>query len=97
MKDPNEVPIDPAIGLENGRSIRTLADAIAFVREHEARPGIDDRDEVLHQLERAETDEERAKAVERFRAWLADWGVTIPVSGIPNLTGYLRRRGDPPK
>ena len=83
MKKASQFLLDPAIRLNNGRTIRTLAEAIALVREHEARPGVDDRDEVLHQLERAKTEEERAKAVRRFRAWLADWGVTVPVATSP--------------
>jgi hypothetical protein len=44
--------------LRDGRVIRDLEDAISFAREHEARPGVDQRDEVLHRIERAESDEE---------------------------------------
>jgi hypothetical protein len=43
--------------MRDGRMIRSLADAIALVREHESRPGVDVRDEVLHLLERARTDQ----------------------------------------
>ncbi len=55
--------------MRDGRTIRTLADAIALLREHEARPGVDLRVEVLHCLERAETTEECQRAVNAFVAW----------------------------
>jgi hypothetical protein len=64
-----EFRIEPALSMRDGRTIRSLADAIAFVRDHEARPGVDDRDEVLHGLERAQTDEQRRPAVQAFLAW----------------------------
>ncbi len=80
MKPANEFELNPPIRLQDGRMIRTAADAIVLVREHEMRPGVDDRDEVLHALERAGSDEERAKSVGRFRAWLQTWGVAIPVA-----------------
>lgn len=69
MKPASEFHIDPAVRLEDGRVVRTLADAIALLREHETRPGVDDRDEILHQIERATSDQERARAVARFRDW----------------------------
>jgi hypothetical protein len=78
--------LEPAIKLRNGRIIRNAAEAVDLVREHEARPGVDDRDEVLHQLERARTDSEKAAAVNRFRRWLMDWGVTLPVASDPRST-----------
>jgi hypothetical protein len=86
MDGGGEIPLDPVVRLSNGRTIRTVAQAIAFLREHETRPGVDDRDEVLHQLERAKSDADRAKAIARFRAWLSDWGVTIPVATDPQST-----------
>jgi hypothetical protein len=55
--------------VRDGHVIRSFADAIMYVREHEARPGIDVRDEVLHKLERAHTDAERQNAAEAFLAW----------------------------
>jgi hypothetical protein len=55
--------------LRDGRIIRSLGDAMALLREHESRPGIDNRDEVLHGLERAQTDEQRQKAAAGFFAW----------------------------
>jgi hypothetical protein len=69
MTDPTMLPLKPSIPLRDGRIIRSIGDAIALVREHEARPGIDDRDEVLHHLERAHTDSERRLAAAEFVAW----------------------------
>jgi hypothetical protein len=80
MTPASEFKLDPPIRLRDGRTIRTAADAIILVREHEMRPGVDDRDEVLHALERATSDEHLAKAVARFRAWLITWGSTVPVA-----------------
>jgi hypothetical protein len=64
--------------MRDGRIVRSLADAIAFVRDHEARPGVDDRDEVLHGLERARTDEERRVAVEAFLVWARELDLVMP-------------------
>jgi hypothetical protein len=86
MKSPEDCKLDPAIRLQEGRMIRTVADAIALLREHETRPGVDDRDEVLHKLERAENDEEQAEAVKRFRSWLLTWGLVLPVTMKPGST-----------
>ena len=69
MTNPAKYLIQPELYLRDGRIIRTLADAIALLREHEARPGVDLRDEVLHRLERAQTDEERQAAADAFVAW----------------------------
>jgi hypothetical protein len=69
--------LNPALRV-GGRIIRTAADAIALLREHETRPGVDDRDEVLHQIERSRDDNEMAAALRRFRAWASDWATTIP-------------------
>jgi hypothetical protein len=63
------MPIEPELHLRDGRIIRTLSDAIALMREHEARPGVDLRDEVLHRLERAGSEGERREAVDAFIAW----------------------------
>jgi hypothetical protein len=38
------LPIEPTLHLRDGRVIRSLADAISLLREHESRPGVDDRD-----------------------------------------------------
>jgi hypothetical protein len=55
--------------MRDGRIIRSFADGIALLREHEARPGVDVRDEVLHWLERARTEKERQAAADAFIAW----------------------------
>ena len=69
MADPAEFAIEPTLYLPDGRIIETIADAIAYLREQEARPGVDTRDEVLHRLERAGNDEERQRAAEAFVQW----------------------------
>ena len=69
MRTPAKSPIEPELYLRDGRIIRTLADAITLMREHESRPGVDVRDEVLHKLERSRTDEEQRDAVDAFIAW----------------------------
>jgi len=66
---PAHLRIEPEAHLRDGRTIRSLADAISLLREHESRPGVDVRDEVLHQLERAQTDRERQQAAAAFFAW----------------------------
>jgi hypothetical protein len=73
-----EFKLNPALQLNGVRVIRTAADALALLREHETRPGVDDRDEVLHQIERAKDAGEMAAALARFRAWATDWAITIP-------------------
>ena len=67
--DPRAFRIETNIRLVDGRVIGSIAGAIALVREHESRPGVDDRDEVLHRLERARTDEDRQAAVRAFFEW----------------------------
>jgi hypothetical protein len=69
MPDPADLIIRPELYMRDGRIIRTFADAIAFVRDHETRPGVDVRDEVLHRLERARTDEDRGSAADAFVNW----------------------------
>jgi hypothetical protein len=69
MMNLRKITLNPALHLRDGRIIRSLADAVMLLREHEARPGIDDRDEVLHQLERARTRTEQQRAVEAFFVW----------------------------
>src|SRR5215471_15397871 len=41
----------PELHLKDGRIIRDLDDAVSFAREQEVRPGVDQRDEVLHRIE----------------------------------------------
>jgi hypothetical protein len=69
MPDPADIVIRPELYMRDGRIIRTFADAIAFVRDHETRPGVDVRDEVLHRLERARTGEDRRSAADAFVNW----------------------------
>lgn len=73
--DPTRLLIEPKIHLLDGRVIGSVADAIALLREHESRPGVDDRDEVLHHLERAQTDEERRAAARGFLVWVEELGL----------------------
>jgi hypothetical protein len=69
MPDPADLVIRPELYMRDGRIIRTFAGAIAFVLDHETRPGVDVRDEVLHRLERARTDEDRLSAADAFINW----------------------------
>jgi hypothetical protein len=56
----------PELHLKDGRIIRDIDDALGFAREQEARPGIDQRDEVLHKMERAQTEEQVHAAAQSF-------------------------------
>jgi hypothetical protein len=64
--------------MRDGRIVRSLAEALALVREHESRPGVDVRDEVLHLLERARTDHERQAAAAAFIAWAEELNLLLP-------------------
>jgi hypothetical protein len=66
MANLREISLNPELHLRDGRIIRSFADALMFVRGHEAGPGTDNRDQVLHQLERARNRTERQRAVEAF-------------------------------
>jgi hypothetical protein len=76
--DPRAFRIEPKIRLLDGRVIGSVGDAIALLREHESRPGVDDRDEVLHGLERAQTDEQRQAAAGAFIGWVRELGLLPP-------------------
>ena len=67
-----EITFTPELKLVDGRIIRNIDDAIAFVREHEARPGVDQRDEVLHALENANSKEQARAAAHLFLRWLEE-------------------------
>jgi hypothetical protein len=69
MKDAAEFLIVPELYTRDGRIITSLTDAIALLREHETRPGVDDRDEVLHRLERAKSESELQAAADAFVTW----------------------------
>jgi hypothetical protein len=62
----------PELHLTDGRVIRHLEDAADYLREHELRPGVDRRDEVLHTIERAETKEQAHAAAHLFMRWLEE-------------------------
>jgi hypothetical protein len=47
---------------------------LALVREQEARPGVGQRDEVLHAIERAQTKEQAHAAAHSFVRWLEELG-----------------------
>jgi hypothetical protein len=67
-----EFNFTPELHLRDGRIIRHLEDAIGFAREQELRPGIDQRDEILHAMERATTREQAHAAAHRFLRWLEE-------------------------
>ena len=48
--------------------------------EHEGGPGIDNRDEVLHGFERAQSDSELQQAAEAFLAWAKELDLLAPPS-----------------
>jgi hypothetical protein len=65
----------PELHLKDGRIIRDLDDAASFAREQEVRPGVDQRDEVLHRIERAKSKEEAHAAAHSFVRWLEELDV----------------------
>ena len=94
MVESVEFRINPALSTRDGRTIRSLADAIAFIRDHEARPGVDDRDEVLHGLERAQSDEQRRAAIRAFLAWARELDLVAPpkAAGVRTAAPWNRER-----
>jgi hypothetical protein len=89
MLNPAELLIEPELFLRDGRSIRSIADAIKLLREHEGRPGIDNRDEVLHLLERAETDSELQRAAEAFLTWTKELDLLAPAPSAGSTSKSL--------
>jgi hypothetical protein len=67
-----EFNFTPELHLKDARIIRNIEDAAAFAREHEPRPGVDIRDEVLHALERAQSREQAHAAAHLFLRWLEE-------------------------
>jgi len=67
-----EFYLTPKLHLKDGRIIRDLDDATSFAREQQARPGVDQRDEVLHKMEHAKTREEAHAAAHCFVRWLEE-------------------------
>lgn len=88
MKDPTEFLIVPELYMRNGRIITSVADAIMLLREHETRPGVDARDEVLHRLERAQTETELQQAADAFLAWAEELDLLLapPETAQPGHT-----------
>ena len=78
MGNPAKLLITPELHLRDSRIIRSIADAIALLREHEARPGVDVRDEVLHRLERARSEQEIQEATRAFLAWAGELDLLAP-------------------
>jgi len=78
MGNPANILFVPEIRMRDGRLIRSLADAIALLREHELRPGVDARDEVLHRLERAGSEQECRQAMEAFIGWAQELDLLAP-------------------
>jgi hypothetical protein len=68
----SEFYFTPELHLKDGRIIRNLEDAAGFAREQEARPGVDQRDEVLHAIERAGNREQAHAAAHQFVRWLEE-------------------------
>jgi hypothetical protein len=62
----------PELHLKDERIIRDLDDAASFAREQEVRPGVDQRDEILHTIERAKSKEEAHAAAHMFVRWLEE-------------------------
>jgi hypothetical protein len=65
----------PELHLKDGRIICDLDDAVSFAREQEVRPGVDQRDEVLHKMECARSKEEAHAAAHAFLRWLQELDV----------------------
>ena len=74
----------PELHLKDGRIIRDLSDAASFAREQEVRPGVDQRDEVLHKIERAENQEHAHAAAHSFVRWLEELEVRSRSTARPD-------------
>jgi len=94
MDDFSKFLIRPELRLRNGRVITSIADAVAYMREHEVRPGVDTRDEILHRLERARTKNELEAAAEAFLSWLEGLDlIATPLAREPPLSGAGTKKG----
>lgn len=78
MAETSEYTMRPALQLRDGGIIRSLGDAMRLLRDHESRPGIDNRDEVLHNLERAQNDDQRLAAAQAFFSWARELDLIKP-------------------
>jgi hypothetical protein len=63
---------NPELRLVDGTVIRNRDDALGFLRAQELRPGVDERDEILHRIERADDAAAVEQAGRQFREWLAE-------------------------
>ena len=63
---------------ETRRKIRTLADAIEYVREHRQGRDLAKREDVIRKLENAKTREQMLDAVNAFRTWLEQEDLLFP-------------------
>jgi hypothetical protein len=78
MAETSEYLFHPEIHTRDGRTVRSLGDAMRLLRDHGSRPGIDNRDEVLHGLERAQNDEQRQAAAKAFFIWAKELDLIQP-------------------
>jgi hypothetical protein len=62
------------------RTIRTLADALEYAREHKENRDHGARKRVIQQLENARTREQMLDAVNAFRAWLEAEDLLFPTA-----------------
>jgi hypothetical protein len=93
MNKPTEFLIAPELYTRDGRIITSVADAIALLRDHETRPGVDDRDEVLHRLERATSEKELQEAADAFVAWAEELDLLLapPEAARPEHDPFSRK------
>jgi hypothetical protein len=77
MRNPAKTLIAPELTMRDGRIIRSLGDAVALLREHEARPGVDVR---------ARTEQERKEAADAFVAWAEELDLLL----APPKTSHLQ-------
>src|ERR1700724_2195283 len=101
MRNPAKLLFQRALHIRDGRTIRSVADAIALLREHEARPGVDARDVVLHRLERAHNEQEIQQAQKLSSRGRRNWTClsqrTIePASGLEQIYSTSPPRGRTP-
>ncbi|SRR6266516_2204467 len=75
--------------ISDGRIICDLDDGVSFAREQESRPGVDQRDEVLHRIERAQSDESPPATAHAFVRWLKKrprlFALTVGAGECPSI------------
>ena len=87
----------PELHLRDGRIIRHLEDAVDFAREQELRPGVDQRDEILHALERArKRTRPRTSSFAGWKSWKS-WPSDRAEATGPEVAARRRRRGGRPE